>query len=178
MHEHHNHFCHQSCQTPVGWLRAISDGAHLVRLDWNQIGWKDPDRPDDVSRETINQLTAYFAGRLTAFTIPLRPAGVSQAREHWLDAMANIAFGTTISYATFAAAAGAPKAARAAGTACATNPIPIIYPCHRVIRKNGTIGHYGGGSQLTPSHKDNVARKAFLIAHEKSQLNNGQLILT
>ena len=109
MHEHHNHFCHQSCQTPVGWLRAISDGAHLVRLDWNQIGWKGPDRPDDVSRETINQLTAYFAGRLTAFTIPLRPAG---------------------------------------------------------------------GSQLTPSHKDNVARKAFLIAHEKSQLNGGQLILT
>ena len=92
--------------------------------------------------------------------------------------MANISFGTTISYATFAAAAGAPKAARAAGTACATNPIPIIYPCHRVICKNGTIGHYGGGSQLVPSHKDNVARKAFLIAHEKSQLNNGQLILT
>ena len=92
--------------------------------------------------------------------------------------MANIAFGTTISYAIFAAAAGAPKAARAAGTACATNPIPIIYPCHRVIRKNGTTGHYGGGSQLAPSHKDNVARKAFLIAHEKSQLNNGQLILT
>lgn len=128
-------------------------------------------------KQLVN-LSAYFAGRLTAFTIPLRPAEVSQARQHWLDVMANIAFGTTISYATFAAAAGAPKAARAAGTACATNPIPIIYPCHQVIRKNGTIGHYGRGCQLAPSHKDNVARKAFLIAHEKSQLNNGQLILT
>ena len=40
MHAHHNHFCHQSCKTSVGWLRAISDGAHLVHLDWNQIGWK------------------------------------------------------------------------------------------------------------------------------------------
>ena len=40
MHEHHNHFCHQSCQTPVGWLRAISDGAHLVHLDWNQTAGK------------------------------------------------------------------------------------------------------------------------------------------
>ena len=177
MQEHHNHFYHQSCEAPVGWLRAISDGAHLIRLDWNQISWKSSDHPDDVSRETINQLTAYFAGRLTAFNIPLRPAGVSQARQHWLDVMAQIAFGTTISYATFAAAAGAPKAARAAGTACATNPIPIIYPCHRVIRTNGAIGHYGGSSQLAPSHKDNIARKAFLIAHENSQLNGGQLIV-
>ena len=92
--------------------------------------------------------------------------------------MASIPYGTTISYAAFAAAAGAPNAARAAGTACATNPIPIIYPCHRVVRKNGALGHYGGGSQLAPSHRDNVARKAFLIAHEKSQLDEGQLILT
>ena len=81
MREHHNHFCHQSCKTPVSWHRAISDGAHLVRLDWNQIGWKDPDRPDHVSRETINKLTAYFVGRLTAFTIPLRPTRISQARQ-------------------------------------------------------------------------------------------------
>ena len=77
MREHPNHFCHQSCKTPVSWLRAISDGAHLVRLDWNQIGWKDPDHPNNVSRETINKLTAYFVGRLTAFTIPLRPTGIS-----------------------------------------------------------------------------------------------------
>ena len=173
MHEHYDHFSHQSCETPVGWLRAVSDGAHLINLDWNQIGWKDPDRPDDVSRETIHQLKAYFAGRLTDFTIPLRPLGVSKARQHWLDVMANITFGTTISYAAFAAAASAPKAMRAAGTACATNPIPIIYPCHRVVRSNGSIGLYGGGSQLAPSHKDNVARKAFLIAHEKNKLDAG-----
>ena len=64
MYEHHNHYCHQSCQTPVGWLRAIIDCAPLVRQDWSQIGWKDSDRPDDVSRETINRLIAYFAGRL------------------------------------------------------------------------------------------------------------------
>jgi len=177
MQKNDKQFFYQSCQTPVGWIRAISDRTHLIQLDWNQIGWKDADRPDDVSRETITQITAYFAGQLTAFTIPLRPAGVSPARQHWLDVMASNDFGTAISYAAFAAAAGAPKAARAAGTACATNPIPIIYPCHRVVRRNGTLGHYGGGSQLSPSHKDNVARKAFLIAHEKRQLDNGQLIL-
>jgi len=73
-----NQFFYQSCQTPVGWMRAISDSAHLIQLDRNQIGWKDADRPDDVSRETITQLTAYFTGQLKAFTIPLRLAGVTR----------------------------------------------------------------------------------------------------
>ena len=171
MHNSDTQLFHLSCQTPVGWLRAISDGTHLAHLEWNQIGWTDLDHPDHVSRETIKQLIAYFASQCINFTIPLRPAMISPAQQHWLDVMLSIPFGTTISYAAFAAAAGAPNAARAAGTACATNPIPIIYPCHRVVRKNGTLGHYGGGSQLASNHADNLARKAFLIAHEKSQLN-------
>ena len=70
---------HLSCQTPVGWLRAISDGSHLIHLDWNQIGWTDPDRPDHVSRETITQLMAYFAGQHTNFAIQLRPTNISPA---------------------------------------------------------------------------------------------------
>ena len=64
MHKNQEYFCLQSCQTPIGWIRDISDGAHLIHLGWNQVGWKDPYHPDDVSRETINQLTAYFARRL------------------------------------------------------------------------------------------------------------------
>ena len=79
--------------------------------------------------------------------------------------------GTTVSYAAFAAAAGHPKAARAAGTACATNPVPIIYPCHRVLRTDGQLGNYGGGSHLPPTHQDNLQRKAFLISHETQQLS-------
>ena len=55
MHDSNTQRFHLSCQTPVGWLRAISDGSHLIYLDWNQIGWTDPDRPDHVSRETITQ---------------------------------------------------------------------------------------------------------------------------
>ena len=107
MHDSNTQRFHLSCQTPVGWLRAISDGLHLVYLDWNKIGWTDPDRPDRVSRETITQLMAYFAGQRTHFTIPLRPANISPARQHWLNIMASIPYGTTISYAAFAAAAGA-----------------------------------------------------------------------
>ena len=109
MHDSNTQRFNLSCQTPVGWLRAISDGSHLIHLDWNQIGWSDPDRPNHVSRETITKLMAYFAGQRNNFTIPLCPANIS--------------------YAAFAAAAGSPKAARAAGTACTTNPIPKEFNC-------------------------------------------------
>jgi methylated-DNA-[protein]-cysteine S-methyltransferase len=161
----------QRAQTSLGWIRAISDGQHLIYLDWNQTGWTDNDQPDDVSRETITQLTTYFQGGLRCFDLPLLPTGASQSRRRWLDVMAKIPFGTTISYAALAAAAGHPNAARAAGTACATNPIPIIYPCHRVLRSDGQLGNYGGGSHLPPTHQDNLQRKAFLISHETKQLN-------
>jgi len=70
---------------------------------------KDADCPDDVSRETINQLTAYFAGWLTVFTIPLRPTRVNPARQHWLHVIVSINFATTISYAAFATADGGPQ---------------------------------------------------------------------
>jgi methylated-DNA-[protein]-cysteine S-methyltransferase len=163
-------FSHRT-QTSLGWIRAISDGQHLIYLDWNQTGWTDHDQPDDVSRETITQLTAYFQGGLRCFDLPLLPTGASQSRRRWLGVMATIPFGTTISYTALAAAAGRPNAARAAGAACATNPIPIIYPCHRILRSNGELGNYGGGSHLPPTHQDNLQRKAFLINHETQQLN-------
>ena len=75
MHDSNTQRFHLSCQTPVGWLRAISDGSHLIHLNWNQIGWTDPDRPDYVSRETITQLISYFASQRTSFTIPQRRQG-------------------------------------------------------------------------------------------------------
>ena len=98
----------QRTQTTLGWIRAISDGQHLIYLDWNQTGWTDQDQPDNVSRETITQLTAYFQGDLRCFDLPLLPTGASQSRRRWLDVMATIPFGTTISYAALAAAAGLP----------------------------------------------------------------------
>ena len=70
----------QRTQTSLDWIRAISDGQHLIHLDWNQTGWTDHDRPDDVSRETITQLTAYLQGGLRCFDLPLRPDGASQSR--------------------------------------------------------------------------------------------------
>ena len=155
-----------SLQTNFGWLRPVSNGINLIRLDWNQTGWDEPDRPDNVSRETTRQLQAYFNNQLYKFVLPLAPIGKTTASQYWLDSMSKIPYATTISYAAFAIFAGKPNAQRAAGTACATNPIPIIYPCHRVIRANGTLGNYGGGSSLHNASSSNLARKAALLRLE------------
>ena len=101
------------------------------------------------------------------FTLPVRAEGKSAAGHAWLEAMARIPYGAVVTYAEFAAAAGKPGAPRTAGTACSTNPIPIIYPCHRVVRAGGALGNYGGGSNLDPKHPDNLGRKQALINLER-----------
>jgi len=158
---------HTTITTRLGHMRAVSNGNQLIRLDWDQSVFTDPDRPDNVSRETAAQLAAYLAGRLKIFDLPLRAEGKSDAGQAWLAAMARIPYGQIVSYAEFAAAAGMPGAARAAGSACAGNPFPIIYPCHRVVRAGGALGNYGGGSRLDPKHPDNLGRKQALIDLER-----------
>ena len=157
-----------SLETNLGWMRPISNGNALVRLDWNQSGWCEPDHPDHVSRETKSQLQAFFDGHLQKFNLPLAPSGKNTNGQYWLNIMAKIPYGTVMSYAEFASFAGKPRAARAAGSICANNPIPIIYPCHRVIRANGTLGNYGAGSDHRPTHPENLARKAALIRFESN----------
>ena len=161
-----------SLKTDFGWIRPISNGHSLIRLDWNQTGWDDSDQPDNVSRETKNQLEAFFAGNLHQFNLSLAPTGKSAAGKKWLEVMAQIPYGTVMTYGEFAALAGKPKAARAAGSTCASNPIPIIYPCHRVIRADGGLGNYGGGSDYHPTHPDNLARKNDLLKLEANSAAN------
>ena len=101
-----------------------------------------PARLDAVSRE----LDQYFAGRLRTFTAPLDRRLSSGFRLTVLEHLTDIAYGHTASYAAVAELAGNPRAVRAVGTACATNPIPVVVPCHRVLRADGTLGGYLGGS--------------------------------
>ena len=161
-----------SFKTNFGWIRPISNGQSLIRLDWNQTGWDDSDQPDDVSRETKSQLKAFLTGNLRKFNLPLAPVGKSAAGKQWLEVMASIPYGTVITYGEFAALKGNSKAARAAGSACAGNPIPIIYPCHRVVRAGGDLGNYGGGSGQNPTHPDNLARKGDLLKLEANSAAN------
>ena len=161
-----------SFKTDFGWIRPISNGQSLIRLDWNQTGWDGSDNSDYVSRETKSQLEAFFAGHLHQFNLPLAPVGKSAAGEQWLEVMAQIPYGTVMTYGEFAAFARKPKAARAAGSACASNPIPIIYPCHRVVRADGGLGNYGGGSDHHPTHLSNLTRKSDLLILEANSAAN------
>ena len=96
---------------------------------------------DAVRRE----LDEYFDGKRRAFDIPVDWSLSHGFREKVLRATARIPYGGVSSYQQMAARAGNPRASRAAGSALATNPIPIVVPCHRVLRTGGNLGGYGGG---------------------------------
>jgi methylated-DNA-[protein]-cysteine S-methyltransferase len=105
------------------------------------------------------QLDEYFTGRRHTFDIPIDLQLARGFRRTVLEHLRGVGYGTTTSYAGLAAAAGSPAAVRAVGTACATNPLPIVLPCHRVIRSDGTPGRYVGGD----------AAKTALLALETDQ---------
>ena len=94
----------------------------------------------------VRQLDEYFTGRRHRFDIALDWSLSQGFRRTVLENLnADVRYGETASYAALARLSGSPKAVRAVGTACATNPIPIFVPCHRVIRSDGTVGAYRGG---------------------------------
>ena len=101
----------------------------------------DPTRLEAVARE----LDEYFAGRRRAFDVPLDWQLSAGFRNTVLHHLPEIGYGQTASYAAVARSAGNPKAVRAVGSACANNPLPLVVPCHRVVRSDGSIGGYGGG---------------------------------
>jgi methylated-DNA-[protein]-cysteine S-methyltransferase len=100
-----------------------------------------PAQLDDARRE----LDLYFEGKLTDFDLPLDWQLSKDFRRKVLRAIARIPYGQTRSYTEMASSAGNERAVRAAGTACGTNPIPLVVPCHRVLRSGGALGGYGGG---------------------------------
>ncbi len=100
-----------------------------------------PGRLDEARR----QLDLYFEGRLTEFDLPLDWQLSKGFRRRALRAIDRIPYGRTRSYTQIARSAGNERAVRAAGTACGANPIPIVVPCHRVLRSGGALGGYGGG---------------------------------
>jgi len=96
---------------------------------------------DEVRRE----LDLYFEGKLDHFDLPLDWRLSSGFRQRVLRAINRIPYGQTRSYTEMAAKAGNERAVRAAGSACGSNPIPLVVPCHRVLRTSGALGGYGGG---------------------------------
>jgi methylated-DNA-[protein]-cysteine S-methyltransferase len=103
-----------------------------------------PARLDEVRRE----LDRYFEGRLRDFDLPLDWQLTKGFRRKVLRQTARIPYGRTLSYKQVAAKAGNERAVRAAGSALGSNPIPIVVPCHRVLRTGGALGGYGGGLEV------------------------------
>jgi methylated-DNA-[protein]-cysteine S-methyltransferase len=103
-----------------------------------------PARLDEVRRE----LDRYFEGRLHEFDLPLDWQLSRGFYRKVLRATARIPYGQTRSYSEMASKAGSPRAVRATGTALGSNPLPIIVPCHRVLRTGGALGGYGGGLEV------------------------------
>jgi len=97
--------------------------------------------------KAIQQLQEYFTGRRREFDLPLAPAGSDFQMRVW-QALRQIPYGETRSYGEVARAIGWEKAARAVGAANGANPIAIVIPCHRVIQADGSLGGYGGGTEL------------------------------
>lgn len=133
--------------TPLGPLAVESDGILITRIFWtDDLLDRANDSTPDILKEAISQLTAYFEGRLKAFTLPLAPAASSRGNA-LRKVITAIPYGDTASYGALARMIG--SGARAVGQACARNPFPILVPCHRVLAANGALGNYSGGRGAT-----------------------------
>jgi methylated-DNA-[protein]-cysteine S-methyltransferase len=149
-------------ESPIQTLRLVCDGRSLTGLYMmsekhlfvSQSDWVEDDAVAPFA-EAKEQLSAYFAGTLTEFDLPLQMQGTPFAQSVW-EALKTIPYGTTMSYGALAQQLRQPKASRAVGLANGRNPISIIVPCHRVIGANGKLTGYGGG----------VERKQWLLNHE------------
>ena len=149
-------------ESPIQSLRLVSDGRSLLGLYMlsekhdrtPQSDWLE-DASVEPFAETKQQLTAYFAGTLTEFNLPLQMQGTLFQQQVWA-ALKTIPYGTTQSYGGLAQQLGQPKASRAVGLANGQNPLSIVVPCHRVIGANGKLTGYGGG----------LERKQWLLNHE------------
>ena len=149
---------YRTLDTPLGSLLLAATPVGLVRVAYaaedhdavlNALAEKvsprilrAPDRLDGAARE----LDEYFTGSRTQFDLPLDLRLADGFRRQVIEHLREIGYGHRESYAAVAAAIGHPRAVRAVGSACARNPLPLVIPCHRVVRTDGSIGQYVGGA--------------------------------
>ncbi|MGH2927193.1 MAG: methylated-DNA--[protein]-cysteine S-methyltransferase [Solirubrobacteraceae bacterium] len=135
-----------SIETPIGRLVLVGDEAALthVQLPGTTARRSTPGAVPAPLRTAAVQLEEYFSGKRRAFALPLAPHGTAFQLSVWKN-LAEIPYGETITYGELARRVGRPSAPRAVGQANGANPLPIVYPCHRVVAAGGRLGGYGGG---------------------------------
>lgn len=136
--------------TPRGLVRvgfAATEGEEAVLVDVatrvSPRVLRSPGRLDIAAQ----QVEEYLDGRRETFEIALDLALATGFRGEVVQALPRIGYGRTASYGEVAGLVGRPRAVRAVGTACATNPLPLVLPCHRVVRADGDLGRYLGGEE-------------------------------
>jgi len=147
-----------SLHNTLGWFSLVEEDGRITQLLWE-------DRTEGfrsgVLKEGLNQLEAYFAGKLTKFDLPLAPKGTDFQQQVY-RVMLDIPYGEVLTYGQVAKKLGVP--AQPVGQACGSNPIPVIIPCHRIVGTDGLGGYSGAGG---------VETKVQLLRHEGA---NAQLI--
>jgi len=156
--------------SPIGVLLLAATPEGLIRIGFDHETDVLDDLADRVSPRILEypvrladaqkELDEYFAGRRSHFDVPLDWALIRGFRRRILEVTARIPFGSLSTYQDVAGQAGQPRGARAAGQALGGNPIPVIIPCHRVLRSGGGMGGYAGGTD----------RKEFLLRLEGAML--------
>lgn len=116
------------------------------------------------------ELVEYLAGRRTFFTVPVDLGGVAEFQDRVLAEARRIPFGGVESYAALARRIGHPRAARAVGNALGANPVPVLVPCHRVIRGDGTWGHYAFGATLKTRLLELERTTPLLVGSERTRI--------
>jgi methylated-DNA-[protein]-cysteine S-methyltransferase len=150
---------YRDLDSPLGRLLLAATPAGLVRVAFPV---EDPDAVLDSLAARVSprilraparldpaahELEEYFAGRRHAFDVPVDLRLAGGFRRVVLERLTEVPYARTVSYAELAARAGSPRAVRAVGTACALNPVPLVVPCHRVVRSDGSPGSYRGGPE-------------------------------
>ncbi|MCK9349334.1 MAG: methylated-DNA--[protein]-cysteine S-methyltransferase [Sphaerochaeta sp.] len=147
-------------ESPIGTLYLTSNQDALLGVSFiSEIREEQESSP--VLDMAMQQLDAYFNGKLQQFTVPFELQGTAFQKTVW-EALCTIPYATVVSYQDIAIAIGNPKAVRAVGMANNKNPISIIIPCHRVIGKQGSLTGYAGG----------LDKKQWLLSHERSNQSN------
>ena len=128
---------------PIGDLTIYAEDNIIISLDW---GWAEGQNTNTLLHDAKSQLNDYFDGLRNNFDLPLEPPGTKFQQRVW-SIMEQIPYGKTITYGEIAKALG--SSARAVGTACGANPIPVIIPCHRVVAAIDMGGYSGDGGVKT-----------------------------
>ncbi|MDQ0838938.1 methylated-DNA--[protein]-cysteine S-methyltransferase [Sphingomonas faeni] len=146
-----------SIATPIGLVRVTGTANRIDAIEILASGDAVASNAPAI-QEALRQLKAYFAGRLTAFDLPLAPSPTERGAV-LRQGIVDIAYGETASYGARAKAIG--SSPRAIGRACARNPFPIVVPCHRILGAGGALGAYSAGN--------GPITKSRLLDHERPQ---------